>query len=586
MIFEFNLLGILILFILLVLYFTKENKDKFPFKLILLTTYITELFYILTFIGIESNNYNLSGRLYFLSLVILFTLFTMYNAVYILNTKYKNKLSILEKKLNLVKVLTIIISMIFSILILTSKMYLLDDRLVFGNNILNIILSITIILDVLMLIWGKVGKLYPVIIIKLMMLFISLWYPNISVISEGVILITLYIYLIFENYHVKELETTKLERDYAYRNMIDKYAFLKNLSHEIRTPINTIDGFSQVIQDSNELDGIKEDIKDIRTASHELIDIINNMIDLSIIESGNLEIINDNYNIYDMFDNIKNITKSKMKGKLVKFEFQIEDNIPEILLGDQERISQVILNLLGNSIKFTKKGTINLEVSCVRNSAIARLIIKVIDTGEGMKREQLNTLFERKNDGSIGLVLANHLIELMNGKIDVDSVYGEGTTFVVSIDQKIIANKEEKKSNDVKAFKAVGKRILVVDDNKLNLKVIVKMLAAYGVEVIEASSGNECLDILDNDTDFDLIFMDDMMPKLSGTETLSIIKKVSRIDGYYIPIVVLTANAMTGIREKYLGVGFDDYLAKPIDKQELARILKKYLKGRKSKNSE
>ena len=128
--------------------------------------------------------------------------------------------------------------------------------------------------------------------------------------------------------------------------------------------------------------------------------------------------------------------------------------------------------------------------------------------------------------------------------------------------------------------------MLVVDDNKLNLKVIVKMLAPYEVEVIEASSGNECLDILDKDTDFDLIFMDDMMPKLSGTETLSIIKKVSRIDGYYIPIVVLTANVNQGIKEKYLGVGFDDYLSKPIDKSELARVLKKYLKVRKSKNSD
>lgn len=584
MIFEFNLLGILILFILLVLYFTKENKDKFPFKLILLTTYITELFYILTFIGIESNNYNLSGRLYFLSLVILFTLFTMYNAVYILNTKYKNKLSILEKKLNLVKVLTIIISMIFSILILTSKMYLLDDRLVFGNNILNIILSITIILDVLMLIWGKVGKLYPVVIIKLMMLFISLWYPNISVISEGVILITLYIYLIFENYHVKELETTKLERDYAYRNMIDKYAFLKNLSHEIRTPINTIDGFSQVIQDSNELDGIKEDIKDIRTASHELIDIINNMIDLSIIESGNLEIINDNYNIYDMFDNIKNITKSKMKGKLVKFEFQIEDNIPEILLGDQERISQVILNLLGNSIKFTEKGKITLNVSCIRSNDKVRLIIKIIDTGIGFTKEQLLHIFDKKEDNSIGLVLSNHLITMMNGKIDVESKYNEGSTFTITIDQKIIKEKSDRQEKNTKPFKAEGKRILLVDDNKMNLKVASKLLVPYMVEVVEVNSGKECLDILDKDTAFDLILMDDLMPNMSGTETLDIIKKIARIDGFYIPVVVLTANATSGVKEKYLQLGFDDYLAKPIEKDELNRVLKKYLKGKK-KNS-
>ena len=248
-------------------------------------------------------------------------------------------------------------------------------------------------------------------------------------------------------------------------------------------------------------------------------------IDLSIIESGNLEIINDNYNIYDMFDNISNIINSKLHDKNVKFVCKIDKNIPEVLLGDSERISQVVLNLLENSIKFTTKGTIKLEVNSVKNNSIVRLIIKISDTGIGIKSSELDYLFDKKKDNSIGLILSKYLVELMNGKIEVDSEYEKGTTFTISIDQKIIAEHEQKKNNEVKVFKATGKRILIVDDNKLNLKVISKLLIPYGVEIVEANSGSECLDILDKDTDFDLIFMDDMMPNMSGPETLIKLKE-------------------------------------------------------------
>ena len=586
MFFSFNILGLLIVFMLVVIYKYKSNRDKYPFNLILWVSYILQLLYIITFISIKNNgNYLLFGKLYFVCLVWLMVLFSVYNLVYIVRSKYKYKDKIISGKINLIKVGSGIAGGILGILIFTSKMWLLDDSLVFGNNIVSIMMWGLVVFNCLVLIVNKSFKMMGLNGLLFLMMAINYGFSDIGVINSFMVFIPLVLYLLYENYDKKELEIVKLEREYANRNIIDKYAFLKNISYEIRGPINTIDGLSQVVIDSKDDNEIKEDLKDIRVASRELIDIINGMIDLSIIESGSLEIIKDNYNVYDMFDNIKNIVVSKLRDKNIKFNYQVDKEIPEVLLGDSERISQVILNLLGNSIKFTKKGSINLEVSCVKNENIVRLIIKVSDTGEGISKSKLDNLFEKKNDNSIGLVLANHLVNLMNGKIEVDSIEGKGTTFVVSINQKIIAVKEEKRNGDIKPFKALGKRILVVDDNKLNLKVIVKMLAPYEVEVVEASSGSDCLDILDKDTDFDLIFMDDMMPKLSGTETLGIIKKVSRIDGYYIPIVVLTANVNQGIREKYLGVGFDDYLAKPIDKQELARILKKYLKGRKKKDS-
>ena len=174
----------------------------------------------------------------------------------------------------------------------------------------------------------------------------------------------------------------------------------------------------------------------------------------------------------------------------------------------------------------------------------------------------------------------------MNGSLEVDNTYTEGTCFIVTLYQKIISEHQEratKKEKVLKPFKATGKRILLVDDNKLNLKVATRLLSPYQVTVTEANSGQECLDILEYDHDFDLILMDDLMPGLSGTETMNLIKKIERIDGYYIPITAVTANATAGQKEKYLEMGFDDYLSKPIDRYELDLILKKYLKGNLSK---
>lgn len=585
MFFDFNILGLLIVFMLMILYHYKGVKERYPFNLILWFSYILQLLYVITDVGIEKNNYMVFGKLYFVCLVLLMVLFSIYNLVLIVKDKYKfngNKENRVIKRINRIG---IVLGVVLSFLIIRSNFWLSDGSLVFGNNIVNIIMWGFVVFNYLVVIFSRCYKLLGFNALLFLMMMVNSCYSDIGIVNSFMVFIPLVMYLVYENYDRRELEVVKLERDYANRNIIDKYAFLKNLSYEIRGPINTIDGLSQVVIDSSDEGNNMEDLKDIRMASRELIDIVNGMIDLSIIESGSLEIILDNYNVYDMFSNINNIILSKLRDKDVSFKCNVSKDIPCVLLGDSERISQVILNLLGNAIKYTNSGKISLDVSSVKNDKVVRLIIRISDTGCGIKKEDLSGLFEQKTDNSIGLVLANHLVSLMNGRIEVESEVGKGTTFVVSFDQKIIALRDEGKEKDIKPFKATGKRVLVVDDNKSNLKVINKMLSCYDVTVVEASSGYDCLDILDKDVDFDLILMDDMMPKLSGTETLSIIKKVSRIDGYYIPIVVLTANVMVGIREKYLGAGFDDYLAKPIEKQELARVLRKYLKGRKKKNS-
>lgn len=596
MTFEFQLLSLLLLFLLIIVYYT--NKDNFTkgnkiFRGLLLVTYIIQLInsaiYITNEIG--SNNITFS-KLYLITINLWFGLLSIYYiATWLKEKKLEPKTSYI---LHYIGIIFIIFQIISNIFILIAPLTINNLGIDYYSHFIICFICLYLSIELIILLIERKQietktyiHLITIYIIELIMFLLQPGSPEISLFNIGVILITYYSYFMLENSTEEELKNITLERDYTKKQCIDKRDFLKVLSHEIRTPLNTIDGFSQVIMESDNLEEIKTDAEDIRLASKDLIDVINGMIDLSIIESGNLEIIEENYNIYDTLENIQNIAKSKMRDKLVEFKTEIDRNIPEVLLGDSERISQVILNLLTNAIKYTEKGNITLQVDSVKSSTRCRLKIIVSDTGKGIKKEDLNTIFsknEAKEGGSLGLAISKYLTELMGGSIEVESTYEVGSKFTVTLDQKIISDiKEEKTTHKkiLKPFSAKDKKILLVDDNKLNLKVATKLLQPYEVEVTEASSGKECLDILEKNTDFDLILMDDLMPEMSGTECLDILKKIERVDGYYIPVVVLTANAVTGMKEKYLNAGFEDYLAKPIDKYELDRILKKYLKGKK-----
>lgn len=586
----FNLLGLLIIFLLVIVYFSKNslNRDTKLFGNILLSAYVSQFCYLVTYIINEQNgNVIFISKLYLISIIFFIGLFSLYLFKDVFEEKIKGDNKIL-KYCYLMFGGGILLSIL---LIVMSKLSVTSGIINYQSNIMIILISIYLVIDMIIIFMGikmldsrKIGTYSLVIFGIAVMINLQNSFSNLAVINGGIVLISLYLYLVIESVSNKEIEALKLERDYALGQAIDKNAFLKNLSHQIRTPLNTIDGFSQVIMDSDNLDEIKDDVNDIRLASRDLINVINGMIDLESLMSGNLEIIHEDYNVYDMLDNITLMASSKMRYIDVKFKVEIDKDIPEVLLGDNERISQVILNLITNSIKYTDKGNITLKVDSVKSSNICRLKFIVSDTGRGIDKDELKSIFERHEDKRIGLCVSKYLVELMNGSIEVESNIGKGTTFVVTIDQKIISEKSDKKAskkNTLKAFDASDKRILLVDDNKLNLKVATKLLEPYKVEVVEVNSGRECLDILDKDTNFDLILMDDLMPEMSGTECLDIMKKIERVDGYYIPVVVLTANAVSGMKEKYLNSGFEDYLAKPIDKYELDRILKNYLKGKK-----
>ena len=599
MIFNFDLLGLLVLFILIFVYYSKNISNRPQsniFNGMMITAYIMQLLYMANFIAIKAAlNIFIFQKLYLVSITLFASLLFSYYFCILIQEKYSSKDSIIDKKLKSLKYSIILINIVTLILTFILDINLNDNLIIGTSVIFTYILFFTYtILEAVLILIGKnsINKsnqrhLFIIFIVNILLIILNFIFLNATIINFIPIIIILIIYLGIENIWVKESQRLVLEKDYSRKTSLDKVKFLSNLSHEIRTPINVIDGFSQVLIDSNDIDSMKEDAKDIRIASKELTEIIDGLIDIETIDNGKLELMPEDYNVNEMFDNVINISNSRIKDKNIKFISNIDKDIPEVLFGDQAKLEQILLNIINNSIKYTKKGEISLNVDAVKSRLMCRLKISIKDTGSGMKQEEIDSIFnenkrlENNDSEKLGLIVAKKLLELMNGKIDINSVYGEGKEVSIVIDQKMVSNdtlaKKTRKKN-IKPFDSKGKRILIVDDNKLNIKVAYKLLEPYNVKVEEVFSGQECLDLLDKDTNFDLILMDDLMPKMSGTETLDILKKLERIDGFYIPVVVLTANALAGEKNKYLNIGFDDYLAKPIDRYELDRVLRKFIK--------
>lgn len=435
-------------------------------------------------------------------------------------------------------------------------------------------------------------KYVPVIIYTILFLItgiIQIIQPTLVLTQSVQIFTTFLMYFTIENPDLKLIEELNIARDQAEKANSAKTDFLSNMSHEIRTPLNAIVGFSQTLSEEPTLSReAKEHVKDILTASDNLLEIVNGVLDISKIEANKLEIINKEYHFKKVFDELTTLAKARIGDKPIELRAIYDESIPAVLYGDYIRIKQIILNLLTNAAKYTKEGFIEFKVSSVITNDVCRLIVSVEDSGIGIQKEKIDQLFTKfgrldlENNITIegtglGLAITKKLVELMEGKIVVQSVYGQGSKFTVAIDQRIIETKEILQTATQEFTRIVdisGKKVLVVDDNKLNLKVAGMLLQKYNLEVEEVLSGFECIENIENGKEYDLILMDDMMPKMSGVETF---KKLKERKDFNIPVVALTANAISGMKEKYLEDGFTDYLPKPIDKVELDKLLKKYL---------
>ena len=446
---------------------------------------------------------------------------------------------------------------------------------------------ITILLLLVCVNWKKVTKkkLIPILIFSFfgsICAIVQYFYPELLVITAAESVICFIMYFTIENPDVKMIEQLEFAKDSADKANAAKTDFLSSMSHEIRTPLNAIVGFSDCIKHADNLDEAKENADDIIDASNTLLEIVNGILDISKIEAGKLEIINSDYNARDLFSGLAKLVTPKMTEKGLDFQVSIAEDLPPTLYGDPANIKKVVTNLLSNAYKYTDNGYVKYDVKCVNNEGVCRLIISVEDSGRGIKKENVEKLFtkfqrvdEDKNttiEGTgLGLAITKQLIELMGGSIVVTTEYGEGSKFIITLDQRIdnvVVNNIHSESSDT--LDLTDKKLLIVDDNPLNLKVATKLFERYNATIDTCDSGFKCLTKITNGEIYDLILMDDMMPKMSGTETLHKLKESS---SFNIPVIALTANAITGMKEKYLKEGFNDYLAKPIDKDEMISVL-------------
>ncbi|MBQ7706998.1 MAG: response regulator [Lachnospiraceae bacterium] len=381
-----------------------------------------------------------------------------------------------------------------------------------------------------------------------------------------------------------------------------KSEFLANMSHEIRTPINAVLGMDEMILRESKEKDIRGYAMDIYTAGQSLLSLVNDILDVSKIESGKMEIIPVDYEFCSMVNDIVNMINMRAAAKDLKFEVEVDENIPSMLHGDDVRIRQVLTNVLTNAVKYTNEGHVWLRINCKKKADEVRLYFEVEDTGIGIKEEDMDKLFknfqrieEKRNrniEGTgLGMSISMHLLEMMSSRMNVRSEYGKGSVFSFSLVQKIVDDKpigdfhdriQETGSefNYINAFTAPDAHILVVDDNSMNRKVFQSLLKPMDIQITEASGGKESVKLASSQH-FDMIFMDHMMPEMDGIEAFHRIREIEDGPCKDTPIFILTANAVVGAREKYLEEGFDGFLSKPVVSEKLEEAIRQNIPAEK-----
>ena len=596
--------------LLLLSVFTKKRKEKSlenkNFEIFSILTFIVILFdgvknYLLFF----QDKYELLNMIICKGFLVSTIIWSTWLIIYISSLKKEFKTLKELFKSNTFYIILMIISLILcGVSIYLKPNYFVDiDKLIAYQNgrdlyftyIVNIVYSGLLVIYMIykkeQLDFSKKMIVFSFAFLSLIGIVISWVNPSVSINSSIMGLVMALIYFTMENPDLKiinELEKDKEEANEASKAKTD---FLSNMSHDIRTPMNAIIGFSESLLTENMPINQKSEVQSIYDAASTLLGIINNILDVSRIESGKEEKKETTYEMRKIVMQLSSVITAKLDQNKVKLNINISSDVPKFMIGDELKIYQILMNILSNAAKYTNEGHIDFNISSENVGDMATVKFSVADTGIGIKESDYDKLFvkfsrihnqENYNEvegTGLGLVITKKLVELLGGTISFTSKYKVGTTFTVVLPQKIDFNAIEKEEVNTQTkvstsnvhFDGSLYDILIVDDNMLNLKVAQRILSDYKFNITCLQSGAEAIEKIKGGARYDLIFLDHMMPLMDGIQTL---KTLKNLEGVKVPpVIALTANAMVGMKEFYLKEGFDGYISKPINREELQVLL-------------
>lgn len=561
-----------------------SNNTYFILTLSLLVGYILELvMYFLSTTAINNIILEIYTKLYLIFIICWSSIFSVYT--FLLSKKddeYNKKIMILYALLTVTSSAAII--MLPLNITYTNRIILTGNAINFLKILITCMLSILYIRTVLsnkIINTIKANYIYVALIILTIVSFLEIKY-QLNIVTTILLFVTYLIFLTIENPALKEYEIINNLRLRALKANTNKTNFLSNMSHELRTPLTSIISSIDEIKSYNLPQEIKDNLNDIIDSSNSLLDIVGNVIEINKIENKVYDLKEKNYDIRDVVEKLIKLNTKKYSKENVVFKYSVSDNTPSNLFGDKTKIKEIINNILDNSFKYTNKGSISLTINSVLDNDICNLIIEIKDTGIGIKSEDLNKIFNGNdidndingnvNRDGLGLLVSKDLVNLLNGTIIVSSYYGSGSVFTINIPQKLKNELEIVEQTNTTKFN--NKKVLLVDDDRLNNRILKRLLKIYNIELDTCERGIECIDKINNGEQYDLILMDIMMPDINGVDTL---KKLKSNKHFNTKVIALTADALSTSRNKYLKAGFTDYLAKPFKKEELEKKLKNLL---------
>lgn len=529
----------------------------------------------------EVNNItsNIVARLYLIFIMVWLSIFTLYISTI---TTFKDKDLIKYRKSKLRKIVIIGTAFLSILLIFIPIDFVLEKDSAYlggiGIIVLLLISFLLIIIDIItfikhfknMTFKEKVPMLMLLIFIVGLLLVNNIA-PQIQIISSSFAFITVIMYFTIENPDKKLLEEIHTSKKLAVSANEEKSMLIYNMMSDIKNIASDINKSSEIILSSNNIEENRFFAREIISSNNKLYSMANNIYNIDMLDNINIKTVKTKYNIKLLLKDVVRKNKIKFNEKNISFRFNIDSNLPDSLYGDNISLKQVLNTILDNSYKYTEKGFVELSVNTIFKHDIARLIIKIEDSGIGIKAEDIDKCINKHPDKEDSLYGARKIINLLGGNLLISSEYNKGTIITIILDQKIDTSKKDNKYNNY----LDDKKILIIDDNPSSIKLITKILSKCNVNIDSESTGKIALDKIRKETKYDLILLDEEMPYISGKVVM---KKLKNIKNFSTQVILLTKNKSIPYTEEYKESGFIDYILKPIDKDDLIEKINKYLK--------